>query len=531
MAGKKDSYVRVIISGVDKISSVLSTASARIGRFGKGMANVGKNISTHISLPLLIAGGFMLRAAGNFESAMLDLKKATGASTEQFNTLRESAKKIGETTEFSATTAAKAMVDLAKGGFNVNEVLTNTPKILELIAATQTTAEIATNAVTSTLKNFNMTALETGRVTNALAVVSTQTRIPVEGLAESYKEAGLLGSDMGIEFEEMAAVTGLLGRAGFGGAEGMASFRKNLVILNDAFSGTAKSKATIEALNKFGVNPDNIFNKGGKIKSIGALIGEFNRVGIKAQDVMQIFGKKTGLGFVELLKAGVPEIDKMVKSIKDLSQVTKLADAREKTFNEKLEKMKARLESVAITFADSGILEGATKWADVLLKGVSAINKIDPASIKTLTGVGLALIALGPAVSMIGNISKALTLLQLHPVIAALTALVALLTWVYNDAQKNKIDPNYTEIKPGQFNVYKEKQGIAAGSGALTGTAAGGGALTGMLNREEYKFTEKGKVNVTVDVKNALQGTKVKATSEGVDLSRVSLGFAGYMEP
>lgn len=77
----QDQKLRIdIIGDASKLNSALNTASSRLQAFGSTVSNVGKKLSTRLTLPLGLAGGVALKSAANFEKLKTQLNVLTGSA-------------------------------------------------------------------------------------------------------------------------------------------------------------------------------------------------------------------------------------------------------------------------------------------------------------------------------------------------------------------------------------------------------------------------------------------------------------------
>src|SRR5699024_4242132 len=84
-----------------------------------------------------IAGGlgFAVKTAADFESSMSQVKAISGATGEEFNSLRDKAIEMGNSTMFSASESADAMANLAQMGWETDQIMGGIEHTLNLAAA------------------------------------------------------------------------------------------------------------------------------------------------------------------------------------------------------------------------------------------------------------------------------------------------------------------------------------------------------------------------------------------------------------
>ena len=94
--------------------SAKDTAAKAKASFKK-IGDVGKDLTTKLTLPIALLGGGILKIAGDYEAGMNTVKALTGAVGDEFEALKNQAKELGKTTQFSASEASEAMGFMAQG--------------------------------------------------------------------------------------------------------------------------------------------------------------------------------------------------------------------------------------------------------------------------------------------------------------------------------------------------------------------------------------------------------------------------------
>ena len=78
-------------------------------KLGQSFTNVGKTLTTGITMPVMAIGASVVKTQMQFEDSMAKVKALSGATGEEFKKLEDTAKKYGETTVFSASECADAL--------------------------------------------------------------------------------------------------------------------------------------------------------------------------------------------------------------------------------------------------------------------------------------------------------------------------------------------------------------------------------------------------------------------------------------
>jgi len=163
----------------DKLGRVAGKVSQKIGSLGRKMLVFGT-----------IAAASLTKALGpgaEFEQAITDVGAVMLKTRSEIQPLEEQALRLGKTMVFTASQVANAQQQLAKAGFEMNEVLAATPGLLAATAASGQGLVEVSQVVASTLKGFRMDPAEAERVANVLALASSRSKSSILSLGESLQ--------------------------------------------------------------------------------------------------------------------------------------------------------------------------------------------------------------------------------------------------------------------------------------------------------------------------------------------------------
>lgn len=263
------------------------------------------------------AGAKMMAPGMDFEAAISNVQALTrlDKTDPQLEALKAQLRELGATTSFSATQAADAAGFLAMAGFDPKQIMASMPSMLDLSIATGTelarTADIASNI----MGGFGISADEMDRVGDVLVAASTRANVNLEMLGESMKYVGPVARDMGVGFEEAAAMAALLGDVGIQGSQAGTSMRSIILRLTKQTPNAAK------AIEDLGIKTA---DAEGNLRPVPELIAELAKAtegmgSVQKGDYLQtIFGAEPAAAISELInKQGAAGIDEFVKTLKN----------------------------------------------------------------------------------------------------------------------------------------------------------------------------------------------------------------------
>jgi len=411
--------VRIEISadsrGVDR---AISDVGKRFDRMGQRMRSVGKGMTMGLTLPIVGLGVVAVKMGADFEKSMNQVRAVSGAAGAQFEALRDQAKELGRTTQYSASQAAEAMNFLAMAGFEANEVIGAMPSTLQLAAAGQMDLAQAADIASNILTGYQMTTEELGHANDVLVKTFTSTNTNLIQLGEAFKMVAPVASSAGLQFEEVSAAVGLLGNAGIQATMAGTSLRGAIVRL---LTPTEEAK---DVMGRLGLN---VIDASGNLVSLEEIVRQLESSGASTADMMEIFGQRAGPGMAALVGQGADALKGLTAELTDSGGTAKkIADVQMEGFTGAMRRMRSALEGAAIAFVESGLLDLLGDLAGQVAKVAEKMANLPKPVLVTIgviaglaAAVGPMLLAFGMILSMIPKLILAFRALR----IAASTAL------------------------------------------------------------------------------------------------------------
>ena len=265
--------------GIGKIKRQLSI----FGNFLKGAFTIGS---------ITMFGKAMVEASMEFEDAMARVKSVCNATTEEMQMMTAEARKMGETTRYTATEAAKAMENLVRNGLSAQQATKALSSVLQLAQANAIGLDEAAVILTNTLNMFNLSVNEAERVNDVLSSTAANTATNVSELYDALANAAPVASVLGFNIEEVNAALGALAQRGVKGADAGTQLRMAFVKLTDP--------AILKKLKEYNINIDEQ-----TIKADG-LAGTFRKLynaQLSMTQLVDIFSQKGAAGMANLIMA------------------------------------------------------------------------------------------------------------------------------------------------------------------------------------------------------------------------------------
>jgi len=373
-------------SGMESAMSIASGGASVIGKVLGGLASLIKNVLTAafkvvgaviktifklvttlfssiikwakrgvLALSAFVALSVVVGA--KFGQSMSRVKALTGATTQEFQALREEAKRLGKATEFSANQAADAMSIFAMAGFKTKDVITAMAPTLDFAAASGLDLASAADIAARVMGGMQLKAEDLEHTMDVLTKAFTSANMDATDLGEAMKFVGAVGRTVGKDVEEIVGSLTALAAAGNRGSMAGTGLRKVLM-------GLATSKVQ-KKMEKLGVS---VVDASGSMKPMSKLIGDLVKATKHLSEMeiadlgVQMFGARGGVAFLQLIGQGEEAIKKYTEQLANVDGFTrKIAATQRDTLATSFKIVQSAIADVMITITD--ILEPALRSA------------------------------------------------------------------------------------------------------------------------------------------------------------------------
>jgi len=220
---------------LDKINAGVGNYTGKVGGYfqaiGKSMITAGlAMISFRAAFNILKSS---IKTMADFEEAMSKVKAVAKALPADFKKLQANAKELGASTSKTAMEVAGLQLEFAKLGFTTPEILAATEATISLsIAAGADLAESAVVAA-STVRGFGLTARETQRVVDVMALSFSSSALDIEKFKTGMGIVAPVAKSFGKDIEFTTAQMSVLADAGIDASTAGTSLRNMFLTLSE----------------------------------------------------------------------------------------------------------------------------------------------------------------------------------------------------------------------------------------------------------------------------------------------------------
>src|SRR5690625_2951782 len=349
--------------------------------------------------------GIAVKTAADFESSMSNVKAISGATGDEFNSLRDKAIEMGNATMFSASESADAMANLAQMGWKTDDILSGIEHTLNLAAAGG--LELADSALimANTMNQFNLEASEAERVADVLALTASSAGTNVTEMGDAMQYAGANAAAAGMSIEDTAAFIGILGDAGITGSKAGTTFN---AMLRDLKKNAEDGAVAV------GEQSIALYDAEGNMRDMPKVVGEI----IKATEGMSdnqrdaalstILGDQALVGFNAIASKGADSVADLAKELYDSEGAAKdMAEIMQDNLNGALTELGSAFEGVQIAIGSALIpaVRIATEWLTKLADWFNSLSDRTKSTIAIIAAIAAVfMLVVGPILLLIGFI-------------------------------------------------------------------------------------------------------------------------------
>lgn len=278
---------------LSQIPSTLQTVGANMQSFGNslksvgaGMKQAGQTMTTRVTAPIVGGLTACIKTTMDFDAEMSKVAAISGATGNDFDSLRDKAIEMGDKTKFSASESAEAMEYMAMAGWKTEDMLNGISGVMSLAAASGEELGTTSDIVTDGLTAFGMSASDSAHFADVLAAASANANTNVSMLGESFSYVAPVAGSLGYSVEDVSTALGLMANSGIKASQGGTALS---TLLTNMSNPTDKMSA---AMKELGISLD---DGNGHMKSLQEVMQDlrtgFSDLKMSEEEYNESFGK------------------------------------------------------------------------------------------------------------------------------------------------------------------------------------------------------------------------------------------------
>lgn len=336
---------RGVLSGQRVFNGAVDNMKSKVGGVGAEVSRTTlllKRMSMALGVAVVGAIGTSTKLFKDFEQEMRRVNSVVGGTSETLQQLSDIAREVGATTNFSALQASRGLYNLASAGFTVAEQASALRETLLFAGASAVDLEKATDIVSTTLRQFNIEASNTSRVTNVMASAIASSRASADRLQESLRYVGPIAGTLNIELEETVAVLAQLYNAGLEGSMAGTTLRNAMIrLINPVGRGS-------KVLKELGLTAEDLDIR---VKGLAEVFETLAQAQITEAQASQLFGQQ-GVNIIRIINEGSDALNEYRESITDTNKSAEMYAEQTDTLRGDVDKLTSATQELALKLGE-----------------------------------------------------------------------------------------------------------------------------------------------------------------------------------
>lgn len=213
-------------SDMDKASSIGVSGAKRISdqmkdvtKAGESLSKVGKDLTTHVTLPLVAAGTASAKMAMDFESDFAKVSTLLEGSAQDYALYKDSIIKGSTDMKTSVGDYSDAVYQAISASVDQKDAVQFTNDAIKLAKGGFTSAANSVDILTTAINGYNLSANDTTRISDLLITTQNKGKTTVDELAGSMGKVIPVASQANFGIEELSTSYAVLTKNGIQTAE------------------------------------------------------------------------------------------------------------------------------------------------------------------------------------------------------------------------------------------------------------------------------------------------------------------------
>lgn len=431
---KRISGITIELDGdTSKLVKSLDQVSKKVGTVGKDIEKVGKNLTTHLTLPIVAAGTTAVSKFAEVDKTMTLTNQTMNNTVDEANLLNKAMSEAAANSVYGMDEAATATLNFARAGLDAEQAASALAPAMNLAAGEGGNLDVVSGGLVATINGFHGSFDEAAHYADVFANACNNSALDIDSLSDSMSIAAPVFSAAGYTVQDAALYMGVMANAGIEASEGANALKTGLARL---VSPAKQGKEALEELNWSVTNAD------GTMKDSVTIQRELHDKFAELSEAEQIaaasaiFGKNQMSKWLALINTAPEDVEALNLALEQEGTTTQMADAMMNGFGGSIERLKSSMD-VLMTTLGQLIAQYLTPVIEKVQAAINKFQAMDDETKEHIIKIAGIVAAIGPLLLIIGKLITAVSaiisgvsgviaiLTSLGPVITGVTALLA----------------------------------------------------------------------------------------------------------
>lgn len=406
MAKKRIAGITIELDAdTSKLVKGLDSVSRTVGNIGKKIENVGKGLTTHLTVPIVAAAGTAVSKFAEVDKTMVLTNQTMGNTTEQAELLNKAMEEAAANSTFGMNEAATATLNFARAGLTAEEAASALAPALNLAAGEGGDLDTVSAGLVATINGFGDSFDQAEHYADVFANACNNSALDVNSLSDAMSIAAPIFKTAGYSVEDAALYMGVMANAGIDANTAANALKTGMArLVKPAKEGAVwMEKLGIEVTNADGSMKDSITIQS-ELHDAFAGLSESEQIAAASA----IFGKNQMSNWLALINTAPGEVDALAESLGVEGTTAEMADAMMGGFGGSIEKLKSSID-VLMTSLGGLIAQYLTPVIEKVQGAVDAFMALDDETKEHIIKIAGIVAAVGPVLIIIGKVATGIS--------------------------------------------------------------------------------------------------------------------------
>lgn len=378
----------------------IAAAGEKLKTIGGTVSDIGKDLTTKVTLPLAAAGTVAVKKYADVDKTMKLVESTMGKVKFAAGDLNQAMKDAAANSTFGMNDAAQAALNFARAGLDAQQAAATLAPAMNLAAAQAGDLDTVSNNLVGTIMAFGDSFDNAEKYADVFANACNNSKLEINSLTDAMGVAAPVFHAAGYEVKDAALYMGVMANANIDASTAANALKTGMARL---ISPTKQAADWMQKLNVSVTNAD------GSMKDSVTIQKELHDAfaGLSESEQLAaasaIFGKNQMSNWLALINTAPEDVETLSKSLDKEGTVAEQSAAMMEGFGGSMEKLKSSAD-VAATSLGEALAPTISAVADKIQAAVDWFNSLDESQQQMIAKVGLTVAALGPLLLIGGKL-------------------------------------------------------------------------------------------------------------------------------
>lgn len=401
----------------------LRALGEKFKQVGQKMTDVGKSMTTKVTVPIAAAGAVAAKKFAEVDKTMQLTNKTMGNSKAEADMLNKAMKSAAASSTYGMNDAATASLNFARAGLSAEQAASALAPSMALAAGEGGELDTVSAGLVATINGFHGSFEDASKYADVFANACNNSALDVDSLSKAMSVAAPIFSSAGYSVNDAALYMGVMANNGIEADKAANSLKTGLARL------VSPAKEGAEMMDKLGIN---VTNADGTMKDSVTIQKELHDAFGKLSESEQIaaasaiFGKNQMAPWLALINTAPEDVGKLDEALGKNGTAMEMQGAMMSGFAGSIEQLKSGIDVLAVSFGEA-LAPMIQKVVGVIQILVNWFNGLSPQMQTIIATIAVVVAAIGPLLIVLGALTSAIGTLMIYGpmIVGAIGAVVA----------------------------------------------------------------------------------------------------------